>query len=197
MWLFYYFTLERNYGVLKWKSPCILLNKSINFNKNEIESKTENSTQVSERRTLCFSSYKNRKLKVNLWWVGVCERKKLASFVPFFFTQRKFFLTFVFYLYWIYFQNIHTFTYQKTLLYKLFCLFLKFVKSLQCILKKYLRNVWATLTYFIRSLEKHYYCWEFCEFSGQYVTDIYSLVCWQTVVWANLFKKIESSFLKK
>ena len=126
-------------------------------------------------------------------------RKKKVGIVctVFFFTQRKFFLTFVFYLYWIYFQNIHTFTYQKTLLYKLFCLFLKFVKSLQCILKKYLRNVWATLTYFIRSLEKHYYCWEFCEFSGQYVTDIYSLVTWQTVVWANLFKKIESSFLKK
>ena len=28
-------------------------------------------------------------------------------------------------MYWIKFQNIHTFTYQKTLLYTLFCLFLK------------------------------------------------------------------------
>ena len=27
-------------------SPCILLNKNINFNKNEMESKTENPTQI-------------------------------------------------------------------------------------------------------------------------------------------------------
>ena len=39
MWLFYYFNFERNYDVLKSKSPCILLNKNINFNKSEIESK--------------------------------------------------------------------------------------------------------------------------------------------------------------
>ena len=30
---------------------------------------------VLERRTLCFSSYKNRKLKVKLWWVGAREKK--------------------------------------------------------------------------------------------------------------------------
>ena len=29
------------------------------------------------RQNLCFSSYKNRKLKVKLWWVGSCERKKV------------------------------------------------------------------------------------------------------------------------
>ena len=34
-----------NYDVLKSKSPCILLNKNINFNKNETESKIENPTQ--------------------------------------------------------------------------------------------------------------------------------------------------------
>ena len=37
--LFYYFDFERNYGVLKSKSPCILLNININFNENETESK--------------------------------------------------------------------------------------------------------------------------------------------------------------
>ena len=42
MWLFYYFNFERNYEVLKSKIPCILLNKNINFNKNETESKLEN-----------------------------------------------------------------------------------------------------------------------------------------------------------
>ena len=35
---------ERNYDVLKSKGPYILLNKNINFNKNETESKMENPT---------------------------------------------------------------------------------------------------------------------------------------------------------
>ena len=37
------FNFERNY-VLKSKNPCILLNKNINFNKNETESKMANHT---------------------------------------------------------------------------------------------------------------------------------------------------------
>ena len=45
-----------------------------------------------ERRTMCFSSYKNRKLKVKLWWVWARERKKRAFFV------KGNFLRFVFYL---------------------------------------------------------------------------------------------------
>ena len=44
VWLFYHFNFERNYDVLKSKSPCILLNKNINFNKNGTESKMENLT---------------------------------------------------------------------------------------------------------------------------------------------------------
>ena len=42
MWIFYYFNFERDYDVLKSKSPCILLNKKINIDKNETESKMEN-----------------------------------------------------------------------------------------------------------------------------------------------------------
>ena len=44
MWLFYYFNFERNYDFLKSKSPCVLLNKNINLNKNETESKMQNPT---------------------------------------------------------------------------------------------------------------------------------------------------------
>ena len=44
MWLFYYFNFERNYDVLKSKSPCILLKKKLKFNKKETESKMQNST---------------------------------------------------------------------------------------------------------------------------------------------------------
>ena len=40
VWLFYYFNFEKNYDILKSKSPCFL---GINFNKNEMESKIEKS----------------------------------------------------------------------------------------------------------------------------------------------------------
>ena len=46
MWLFYYFDFERNYDVLKSNNPCILLNKNINFKKNETEWKMENPTHL-------------------------------------------------------------------------------------------------------------------------------------------------------
>ena len=42
VWLSNYFNLERNCDVLKSKSPCMLLNKNINFNKNKPESTMEN-----------------------------------------------------------------------------------------------------------------------------------------------------------
>ena len=42
MWLFYFFKFEKNYDVLKSNSPYFFLNKNINFNKNEKESKMEN-----------------------------------------------------------------------------------------------------------------------------------------------------------
>ena len=64
VWLFYYFNFERNYGALKLKSPCILLNKNIYFNKNEMESKMENPTLSFRETNLVLSSYENRKFKV-------------------------------------------------------------------------------------------------------------------------------------
>ena len=44
MWLLYYFNFERNYDALWPKSPCILLNKNIDFNKNKTELNMENPT---------------------------------------------------------------------------------------------------------------------------------------------------------
>ena len=61
-WFFYYFSFEVNYDVLKSKSPCILLDKNINFNKNETELKWKIQHIVLERQSICVSSYKNRKL---------------------------------------------------------------------------------------------------------------------------------------
>ena len=55
-------------GVLKSKSPCFLLNESVNSNINETESKMENPTPAYtfRRRTLYFSSCKNQELKLKL-----------------------------------------------------------------------------------------------------------------------------------
>ena len=49
MWLFNFFNLERNDDVLKSKNPYMLLNKNINFNKNETESKMENPAHSLEK----------------------------------------------------------------------------------------------------------------------------------------------------
>ena len=80
---------------------------------------------VLERRALCFSSLKHRKLKVKLWWAGARQRKKVY-FVPFINSKRNFFNICVLaqcIVYWIHFQNIYicvyiymyiyNFTYQQ------------------------------------------------------------------------------------
>ena len=135
MWLLNYFNFERNYDVFKSKSPCIMLNKNINFNKNKTESRMENPThRVLERRTLC--SYKNHRSKVKLWWVGARERKKRTFFVHFVLSEGNFFkICFISCIvYWIHFQNIYTCTYQKRLLHTLLLLVSKIRESFQCIL---------------------------------------------------------------
>ena len=100
---------------------------------------SKNPTHSLERQTLCFSSYKNCKLNIKLWWVGARERKKKEFFVPFIFCEGNFFNICVLSQYmvcWIYFHNIHTFfTYQKTTSYT-FLLVCKIVESLQCIQNK-------------------------------------------------------------
>ena len=46
------FNFERNYDILKLKSPCILLNKNVNFNKQQNGIKNgESNTHVLERQT--------------------------------------------------------------------------------------------------------------------------------------------------
>ena len=44
MWPFYYFNFERNYDILKPKSPYFLSNTNINFHKNDQQSDMENPT---------------------------------------------------------------------------------------------------------------------------------------------------------
>ena len=54
MRVFYYFNFQRDYDVLKTKSPCILLNKIINFNKNKTELKMENPTHIFREINFAF-----------------------------------------------------------------------------------------------------------------------------------------------
>ena len=95
------------------------------------------------RDTLCFSSYMNRKLKIKLWWIGAGEKKGDISCAVYF-VQRNFFNICVlskFIVYWIHFENIHTFTYQKILLriIRVCCLFLKSPKVFSTSLSKGLK----------------------------------------------------------
>ena len=67
VWLFYYFSFESNYDVLKSKSPCLLLNKNVNFDKNETKSKMENPTHASRETNLVLQLILRPELKVELW----------------------------------------------------------------------------------------------------------------------------------
>ena len=134
VWPFYNFNFERNYDVLNSKSPCIL-NKNKNFT--EMESKWKLPLTVLERRILCFSSYKNHKLKVKIRWVGPRERKRVHFLYLLFCPKEIFFNIRVLSkckVYWTHFQNLHTLILKNITSYT-FLLVFKIVKSLQCILK--------------------------------------------------------------
>ena len=131
MWLFYCFKFKRNYDVIKSKIPCILSNKNTNFHKNETKLKMKNPTR-SFWETCYFSSYKNDKLKVKLWWAWTREKKKKTFFVPFILSEGNFFKTCILsqcIVYWEYFQNIYTFIYKKACFHTPFCLFSKSSKA--------------------------------------------------------------------
>ena len=77
---------------------------------------------VSERRTLRFSSYKNRKIRSKIVMSWSSRKKKRKFFVPFILSEGKFFNILLY-------KNIYTFIYQKALLHTLFCLILKSSKA--------------------------------------------------------------------
>ena len=124
-----------------------------NFNKNETESKMENPTHSFRETNLCFSSYKNRKLKVKLWWVGARDRKKKRFLVTFVMSKGIFFNIGVLsqcIVYWINFQNIHTFTYPKILLHT----FIHFC----CLVFKSLKDFSVSLSIYITSKHQFVSC---------------------------------------
>ena len=90
-----------------------------------------------------------------MWWVGAHGRKKRTFFVTFISPEENFFNICVLsqcIVFWIHFQNIYSFTYQKSLLHTLSCLFLKSLKAFSVSLSRFLhpnqrfsRNIFTPL----------------------------------------------------
>ena len=91
VWLFYYFKFKRNYDVLKSKSSCILLNKNINFNNNETESKTEKPTHSFRETNLVPQLIKESQIKSKTVICWSARKKKEDIFCTFYFVRRVFF----------------------------------------------------------------------------------------------------------
>ena len=95
---------------------------------------------VLERRTLCFSLYKNCKLKIKLWWVGARERKKRSFFVPFISFEGNFLQDLCFISMYSVLNTHSEYTYfyiSKKHFFKHFCCLFLIVESLQCILNSH------------------------------------------------------------
>ena len=81
--------LKRNYDFLKWKSPCILLNKNIGFNKNETESKLENLTHSFRETNFVLQLIQESKIKSKTVVSWSLQKKKEGIFWTIYFAQRK------------------------------------------------------------------------------------------------------------
>ena len=130
--IIYYFDFKRNYDVLKSKSPCILLNKNINFNKNETESKMESPTHSFRETNLVLQlrSESQIKSKTRMSWSQ--RKKKRAFFVPFVLCEGHFFNIYFITIYSV-LNTLSEYTYfyisENITSYTFFCLFLKSSKA--------------------------------------------------------------------
>ena len=80
-----------------------------------------------------------------MWWIEAPEKKTRAFFLPFILFEGNILNICVLsqcIVYWIQFQNIHTFTYQKHYFIHFCCLFLKLSKAFSVSLNKS-RASWA------------------------------------------------------
>ena len=77
MWLFYYFYFERNYEVSKSRSPCFLLNKNINYIKNDTESKMENPSHTFRDMSLVLQLTWKSRIRLNCDDLELVKEKKV------------------------------------------------------------------------------------------------------------------------
>ena len=89
--LFCYFNFERNYDVLWSKSPCILLDKDINFHKNETTSKMENPTGSFRETNLVLQLIEGSQIKSKTVMSWSSRKKNKGFFCTVYFVERKFF----------------------------------------------------------------------------------------------------------
>ena len=77
---------------MKSKISCFFLNEKQNFNKNKTEQKMETPAHAFRGMNLAlYSSYKNRELKMKLWWIEARGRKKSSFFLTLIFLRGHFF----------------------------------------------------------------------------------------------------------
>ena len=115
------------YDVLKSKRQYFLLKEKVNFHKNETESKMENPTHVFREASLVLQLIWDSQIKSKTVEMELVKKKRLQIlFKGNFFSICDLSQCIV---YWINFQNIYTFTYQKRLLNMLFCSFLILSKA--------------------------------------------------------------------
>ena len=74
-----------NYDVLKSKSPCILLNKNVNFNKNETELKMENPTHSFRETNLVLQLIQESQIKSKTMLSWSSRKKKEGVFCTVYF----------------------------------------------------------------------------------------------------------------
>ena len=87
---------------------------------------------------MCFSSFKNHKLKVKLWWVGDCKRKKTVIFLLFILSKGNFFQYSGFISMYSVLNTLSEYTclyISKNITSCIFLLVFEIVEYLQCILK--------------------------------------------------------------
>ena len=90
LWFFYYYLFERNYDALKSKRLCILLNKNINFNQNETESKMENPTHCFRETNLVLQLIQESQIKSKTVMSWSSLKKKEGIFCTVYFVRGKF-----------------------------------------------------------------------------------------------------------
>ena len=122
MWLLYYFNFERNFDVVKSKSPYLLLNKNINFDKNKTKSKMENATHSFRQTNLVLQLIDE--LQVESKTVISWSTPKKGTFFVLIKSAGKFHNICALSQYIMYLINISIFTYQKALLHTPFWLLL-------------------------------------------------------------------------
>ena len=79
-------------------SPCILLNKNINFNKNKTGSKIENLSHSLREKNLVLQLMQESQIKSKTVMSWSSWKKKEDIFCTDYFAQRELFLRFAFYL---------------------------------------------------------------------------------------------------